>query len=66
VTSKAGITPADARVVTYQRKPGLLDILLTRNASPIPDTLKLEIEGMPKFDTPRFMYLWTVGGTDEP
>jgi len=42
------------------------DILLTRNASPMPDTLKLEIEGMPKFDTPRFMYLWTVGGgTDD-
>ena len=62
VATKAGITPAGAHVVTYQRNPGLLDMLLMRSVSPMPDTLKLQIEGMPKFDTPRFMYLWTVGG----
>lgn len=56
----AGITAGEEHVVTYQRRPGLLDALLMASPSPRPDIVKLEIEGLPKFHTPRFMYLWTV------
>ena len=57
---KAAIPPADVHVVTYVRRPGLLDTLLINATAPQPGTMKVEIEGLPKLDSPRFMYLWTV------
>ncbi len=57
---KAGIPLADVHVVTYMRRPGLIEALLTNAATPRPQSVKVEIAGMPKIDSPRFMYLWTV------
>jgi len=59
---KAGVSAADSRVVTYQRKPGLLDLILARASAPRADALALRIEGITNSDTPRFLYMWRVGG----
>lgn len=60
VAGLAGITSGNEHVITFQRRPGFLDALLMQTQTPRPDTVKLEIEGMPKLDTPKFMYLWTI------
>jgi len=58
---RAGIKPGEARVITYHRKPGLLETILSRSSAPRTDALTIRLEGLTGRDTPRMMYLWTVG-----
>ena len=58
--NRAGVPAGQAQVITYARRPGLLEALLAGPGLAEGNTVKVEIEGMPKFDGPRFMYLWTV------
>ncbi len=58
---QAKIERNETRVVTYRRKPGLLATLLARSATPPAQAISLRLSGRATDETPRFMYLWSVG-----
>lgn len=57
----AGLSPEKTRVVAYRRKPGLLDIIWGRASTPHPEAVTIRLEGLLNRESPRFLYLWTVG-----
>jgi len=59
---RANIKRDETRVVTYRPKPGLLAMLLARYSPPPAQGLTLRLGGRAADETPRFMYLWSVGG----
>jgi protease-4 len=59
---RAKIKRDETRVVTYRRKPGLLAALLARSSAPPAQGLALRLGGRTADETPRFLYLWSVGG----
>jgi protease-4 len=58
--AQAKINRDETRVISYQRKQGLLSLLLGRASAPPRQALTLRLGGRAD-DTPRFMYLWAVG-----
>ncbi|MGO8703802.1 MAG: signal peptide peptidase SppA [Candidatus Brocadiia bacterium] len=58
---QAKIKRDETRVVAYRRKPGLLAMLLARTSAPPAQGLALRLGGRAADETPRFMYLWSVG-----
>ncbi|MGD0999772.1 MAG: signal peptide peptidase SppA [Candidatus Brocadiia bacterium] len=58
---QAKIKRDETRVVTYRRKAGLLATLLARSSAPPAQGLALRLGGRAADETPRFMYLWSVG-----
>jgi len=58
---KGNIQPSASRVITYYQQPGLLGLILARMSAPQPETLTVRLEGLTTADTPRFLYLWTIG-----
>jgi len=62
VRKRAGLTETDSRVVTYQRKQRLLDLLLARAGAPERRaSLTVRVQGLPTPDQGRFFYLWMPG-----
>jgi protease-4 len=59
--AKADISPDNTRLVTYQHKPSLLEIILAKAAAPSPKGITIDLGALKGKPTPRFMYLWTVG-----
>lgn len=57
----AKIKRDETRVVAYRRKPGLLATLLARSSAPPAQGLALRLGGRAADETPRFLYLWSVG-----
>jgi len=60
VTRKRAGLPANCRVVTYRKKPGLMELLFARADAAKSGTVTLRIDGMPRMES-RFMYLWMPG-----
>ena len=61
--TRAALDPANTRIIMYAPKPSVLDLILARSSAPRAGSLTLNIEGLDRTQTPRFMYLWTVGQT---
>jgi len=61
ICRRSGLSAKDARVITFQSKPTVFDLIMARAAAPRADALTLRIEGVTHNNTPRFLYLWTVG-----
>jgi protease-4 len=57
----AKIKRDETRVVAYRHKPGLLETLLARSSAPSAQGLTLRLGGRAADETPRFLYLWSVG-----
>ena len=57
----AGVSAADSRVIIYQRRPTLLDMILAKSSAPRAATVTLDFETIRQAAAPRFQYLWTVG-----
>jgi len=60
VARKRAHLPANCRVVTYHKKPGLMELLFAKADAAKSGTVTLKIDGMPKMES-RFMYLWMPG-----
>jgi protease-4 len=59
---RAKLSPADSRVVTYHRKPRLLDILMANTQAPKRQaTVTLRVQGVPALEQGRFFYMWMPG-----
>ena len=58
---QAKIKRDETRVVAYRHKPGLLAMLLARSSAPPAQGLALRLGGRAADETPRFLYLWSVG-----
>ncbi len=58
---QANVKRDETRIVAYRRRPGLLATLLSRSSAPSPQGLALRLAGRTADETPRFMYLWSVG-----
>lgn len=64
VTCKAAhIQRSDTRVISFHRKPGFLDILLSQQSVRRPQAITLKIDGLTPNASGRFMYLWSPGST---
>lgn len=64
---RAGLAPDTSRVVTYQRKPTLLDLIFARTSAPQADAITIHLGGLrPNGESPRFLYLWQVGQSGLP
>ena len=58
---RAKIKRDETRIVAYRHKPGLLEALLARSSAPSAQGLTLRLGGQAAGETPRFLYLWSVG-----
>lgn len=56
----AGTNPATTRVVTYRRQAGLLGLLSSETELKSPG-VTINIQGASPLQSPKFMYLWTLG-----
>ena len=62
VRQKAGLNPADTRVVTYHRKLRLLEMLLANSQAPKRQTkITVRVQGLPDLAQSRFFYMWMPG-----
>ena len=60
--ARAGLSAGEGSVVTYQRKPGLLDLIFARSTVPSARGVTIHLDSLVRRETPRFMYLWSVEG----
>jgi protease-4 len=61
VCDRARINRNETRIVAYRHRPGLLETLLGRSSAPSAQGLTLRLGGRAADETPRFLYLWSVG-----
>jgi protease-4 len=61
VCKRAGVPPDQTRLIMYQHKPGLLELILARSNTPPVKGVTIDLGSLQGKETPRFMYLWAVG-----